>query len=237
MSAVLSPTPTPTAVPPAAPPAAPVPRKSLADLLRELGDIPADRVRLYPYPGTATEADAEWGNGRGGLCELIRGTLVDKPMSVRAEYVGTVLLCLMMNFVGPRRLGMVIGPKAYFRTTAGNLRLPDVSFTRRDRLPNPLPNVGGWCPDLCVEVLSPGNTKSEMADKRAEYFAAGCRLMWLIDPRTRTAEVYTGPDALTRVDAAGALDGRDVIPGFSLPLPELFAQLDDLAALGNPPPA
>lgn len=216
------------ATPPLPVPTPDPPRKTVAELLHELGDIPPYRVRLYPYPGTATEADAVRVNEHEAACELVNGTLVEKAVGMPEDYLGTWLAHLLMTFVIPRRLGMVVTGRPQFRMPRGNLREPDVSFTRRDRLPKPLPQVGGWCPDLCVEVLSPDNTRREMALKRTEFFPAGCRLMWEIDPRTRTVAVYTAPDAVTRLDESGTLDGGDVLSGFTLPLRDLFAALDAL---------
>jgi Uma2 family endonuclease len=215
----------------AAPP--PFPRKSLAELLHELGDIPAHRVRLHPYPGTATEADAVWVCEHETGCELINGTIVENTVGMPEDYLGTLLSRLLLNFVLPRRLGLVVTGRPQFRMGRGNLREPDVSFTRGDRLPSPLPQVGGWCPDLCVEVLSPDNTRREMAMKRVEYFAAGCRLVWEIDPRTKCAVTYVGPEEGSAIDESGTLDGGDVLPGFTLSLRDLFGELDALTA---PPP-
>lgn len=65
-----------------------------------------------------------------------------------------------------------------------------------------------------------------MARKRREYFAAGVLLVWEIDPRTRTAAVYTATDRVTVRAEAQTLDGGDVLPGFTLPLRDLFAELD-----------
>ncbi len=204
-------------------------RKTLAELLHELGDIPASRVRLFPYPGTATEADAVWVNEHERACELVNGTIVEKSAGLPEDFLGSWLTTLLSQSVVPRRLGLVVTGRPQFRMIHGNLRGPDVSFTRRDRLPNPLPQVGGWCPDLCVEVLSPGNTPAEMAMKRAEYFAGDCRLVWEIDPRTRTATVYTTAAESFVVDASGTLDGRDVIPGFTVRVGDLLAELDALS--------
>ena len=67
-----------------------------------------------------------------------------------------------------------------------------------------------------------------MARKRREYFAAGTRLVWEVNPRRRTVTVYTGPRTSTRLTETDTLTGGDVLPGFSLPLAELFA--DPLAA-------
>jgi Uma2 family endonuclease len=79
-------------------------------------------------------------------------------------------------------------------------------------------------PDLAVEVLSEGNTPAEMNRKLGEYFAGGVRLVWLIDPDTQTALAYTSPDKSNFIGADGALDGGDVLPGFGLPLRDLFAE-------------
>ena len=73
------------------------------------------------------------------------------------------------------------------------------------------------------EILSKSNTKKEIARKLGEYFASGTQLAWIVDPRTRTVRVHTSPTESTRLDAeAGVLDGGDVLPGFRLPLADLF---------------
>ncbi len=75
-----------------------------------------------------------------------------------------------------------------------------------------------------MEILSPSNTKGEMALKVREYFLAGVRLVWLVDPRKRTVRVYTAPDQSVRLTEGEALDGGDVLPGLRLPLREVFAR-------------
>ena len=81
-------------------------------------------------------------------------------------------------------------------------------------------------PDLAIEVLSQGNTSAEMARKRQEYFKAGAILVWMIDPKTRTATVYHSPDDGHALNESSVLDGENVLPGFTIPLFELFAELD-----------
>ncbi len=196
----------------------------MADFLHTLGDIPADRVRWHPLPGTATEADAIQLHETRCYCELVDGTLVEKPMSAPEGYLGMLLGYFLNGHVIPRRLGAVIGANAQFRMVEGNLRLPDVSFTRRERVPNPIPQVGGWCPDLCVEIISPSNTVAELVLKRGEYFASGCQLVWEIDPRARTATRYQSADDAGEL--VETLDGGTVLPGFTLPLATLFAEYD-----------
>ena len=79
-------------------------------------------------------------------------------------------------------------------------------------------------PDLAVEILSAGNTAEEMRRKLREYFQVGVRLVWLIDPATRTAETYTSPRRKTVITADQALDGGTVLRGFNLGLKQLFAR-------------
>ena len=203
------------------------PRKTLDDLLQELGDVPPHRVRLHPFPGTATESDALRVTNTEHPCELVNGTLVEKSMGLPEGFLGALILTFLNAFVLPRKLGIVVQADGMFRMSRGNIREPDVSFTRRERLPTPIPQVGGWCPDLCVEILSPDNSETEMATKRNEYFASGCRRVWEIDPRTRTTVVYTSPEVSTTLAATDTLDGGDVLPGFTLSLAELFAAYDD----------
>ena len=75
-------------------------------------------------------------------------------------------------------------------------------------------------------MLSAGNTPGEMARKRQEYFAAGVDVVWQVDPNTRTVEVFTAPDQSTVLHEAQTLTGDPVLPGFTLPLQELFGTLD-----------
>jgi Uma2 family endonuclease len=83
----------------------------------------------------------------------------------------------------------------------------------------PIPDLA---PDLAVEILSRSNTTAEMPRKLAEYFAAGVRLVWYLDPVARNARVFTAPDASQLVTEDQILDGGLVLPGFTLLLREWF---------------
>lgn len=78
-------------------------------------------------------------------------------------------------------------------------------------------------PDLVIEVLSPDASPREVLDKVGEYLSAGAPLVWVIDPKTETAAAYRSLTDVARVPKNGILDGEDVLPGFRLPLAELFA--------------
>ena len=79
-------------------------------------------------------------------------------------------------------------------------------------------------PDLAIDVLSQGNTEAEMQRKLRDYFAAGVRLVWYIDPDTRSAKSYTAEAQCVEVAESQSLSGGDVLPDFELTLSELFAK-------------
>jgi Uma2 family endonuclease len=205
--------------------------ETLADLLEQLGSIAPERVRFRPAPGTATEEDilAIRNSPERRLCELVDGVLVEKAMGLRESYLASVLITILVTFVRPRNLGLVTAPDGTMRLAPGLVRIPDVAFISWDRLPNrrvPTEPIPDLAPDLAVEVLSVGNTPGEMARKRQDYFAAGVHLVWQVEPSTRTVEVFTTLDQSTVLHEDQILEGSTVLPGFTLPLQELFAALD-----------
>jgi Uma2 family endonuclease len=213
--------------------AAPVRQRTLADLLHDLGDIAADRVRLVPAPGTATEADVAAAYARDkSLCELVDGTLVEKSMGMPEARVASVLGHFIEDYLEANNLGMTAGADGMLRLEAGRVRIPDLLFVNWDKLPNrecPRDAIPDLAPDLAVEVLSSSNTPREMERKRREYFAAGTRLVWEVDPVERSVDVYTDPGAFTRLDESQTLDGGPVLPGFTLSIQRWF----DRAARGG----
>lgn len=194
-------------------------------LLRQLG-VPPERVWLQPTPGTATERDVLRAHDQENrLCELIDGTLVEKTMGYRESEIALLIGYHLLSFVRPRDLGIVLGTDGTLRFLQRLVFIPDAAFLSWARLPGgkrpeePIPDL---VPDLAVEVLSKSNTKREMDRKLGVYFEAGVRLVWFVEPKTRTARVFTEPKASRKVEADGLLDGGDVLPGFALPLAELF---------------
>lgn len=201
--------------------------RTAKDLLRDLGDIDPGRVRLDPPPGTATIADLL--KHENDHCELIDGTLVEKAVGNEESFFASSFGRLLNNFVTDGNLGWMTGEAGFYEFTDGQVRGPDLAFVSWDRSPgrrrstDPIPLLS---PDLVVEVLSPGNTRAEMERKRGEYFRAGVRLVWEVDPRARTVRVYDAADRFTDLSAADTLSGDPVLPGFALPLAQLFAELD-----------
>jgi Uma2 family endonuclease len=203
---------------------------TLADLLEELGGISPSRVRYFLRPGTATEQDVlDIEAKENRLFELVDDVLVEKATGFWESVLATAIASALRAFVIPRKLGVVAGADGMVRLFAHLtlIRMPDVVYVSNARLPDgkrrPVPQLA---PDLAVEVLSAGNTVAEMRRKRREYFEAGVRLVWIVDPTTRTVDVYTEIENPVSLRESQSLDGGSVLPGFTLDLRALFAELD-----------
>lgn len=206
--------------------------RSVADLLRDLGDIPPERVRLYPAPGTVTfEQFVEVNEQFPPTCEWVDNTMVEKTVGQHESWLAARIIMAMGGYFDQHNPGMIFGPDGVMRILPKIGRAPDVAVVLWSRLPEgkPLPRnnkVPAIVPDLAVEVLSESNTNREMQRKRREYFQAGTKLVWEIDPATRTARVYTTDDEGVPFDENGVLDGDPVLPGFQLSMKKLFAGTD-----------
>lgn len=215
---------------------------TLGDLLADLGGVSPARVRLKPAPGTATVKDvAKLLDRHERKFELVDGTLVEKIVGQRESFLAIRLAVIISAWnEGAGNVGMILGADGPFHLMKKLVRLPDLSFTKWDKLPGrkvptePVPEVS---PDLAVEVLSEGNTRSEMERKLKEYFLSEVSLVWFIDPAKRTVRVFTSPDDVTELTATDALTGGTVLPGFSVPVARLFADLADAPkAIKKPKP-
>jgi Uma2 family endonuclease len=207
------------------------PFQNVSELLESLGGIPPQRVLLRPTPGTATEKDlVAYVERTGRLCELVDGVLVEKPMGLLESIIASQIAAEIVFHLRLTNLGVVAGEAGPMRMLPGLVRMPDVSFIHWDKLPGrkfPRKPISDLYPDLAVEVLSKSNTKGEIDRKLREYFLAGVSLVWVVDPPRRQVRVYIPTGETTTLDETGVLDGGDVLPGLSIPIAPLFANLPD----------
>jgi Uma2 family endonuclease len=132
----------------------------------------------------------------------------------------------LADFIGELDLGAYGGFEGGFRLASDpdTVRAPHFWFIRKDRIPpEGLPDAF-WpgAPDLAVEVLSPTDRSGDIADRSRDYFAAGVRLVWSLDPRAKAAAAFPAGRMPYFILADGELDGEDVLPGFRLPLRDVF---------------
>jgi Uma2 family endonuclease len=158
--------------------------------------------------------------------ELINGRMiVREPGAYRHGRLAMAIGAALQAHVAPRGLGDVVSAETGFtlRRNPDTVRAPDAAFISNARLPRG--DVSGFAeltPDLVVEVLSPSDMAGEVRAKVADWLSAGARLVWVVDAERGRADVYRADGTSDRVAAGGALDGEDVLPGFTLPLQPLF---------------
>lgn len=154
--------------------------------------------------------------------ELVRGVLVVRePSGYRHGEVTARLTKVLIDYADAHDLGHVLAGDSGFKLASNpdTVRGPDVAFIRRERLPHPSPvGYAGLAPDLVVEVLSPSDRAGEVLSKVADWLNAGTTLVWVVDPERRLVRVYRQDGGQGVVTADSALDGEDVLPGFSCPL-------------------
>jgi Uncharacterized protein conserved in cyanobacteria len=199
---------------------------TLADFLARLGGIPLDRIRFRPAPCTATEQDViDLADRDEGHVELVDQTLIQKPPGFMEAVLSARITSQVGRFVEEQDLGVTTGAGGPMRLRTGSIRIPNVSVVLWERLPGrkiPTEPIPTLAPDLAVEVLSKSNTPGEMARKLREYFDAGCRSVWLVDPPKRTVRVHDGPATSVLLSGDDAVTAESVLPGFRVSVEEIF---------------
>lgn len=158
--------------------------------------------------------------------ELIDGHLVEREMSLKSDAIAATALFFIKLHVRERDLGSVNGAQGSYQIFPDDprkVRIPDVSFTRKERLPEgPGDGHGRVAPDLVVEVVSPNDAAEDLLIKVRDFLAAGVRLAWVFYPDTRAVQVFRDLDSSGFLSGDDALEGGDVLPGFRVPVGEFF---------------
>ena len=173
----------------------------------------------------------------GNKYEVVKGELVMSPAGIEHEEIGVRVIVALANFVREHKLGIICGSSAGYWMKPRNPQLPkkknflspDVSFLAKERLQGlkrPPKKFFDGAPDLVVEVLSPSDTIELLHEKIVEYFDNGTRLLWVINPAEQIVLVYHSPQPDRLLRSSEALDGEQVVPGFTLPVAELFTELE-----------
>lgn len=160
--------------------------------------------------------------------ELIEGVLRERvPMGGRHGVIEVRILVPLSTWAEPRRLGTVFPSDTHsviLRNPDVTL-ISDVAFVRAERLPPEAIGEGfvPVPPDLAVEVVSPSDRPGEVQEKIEQYLAAGVPLVWRVDPHRRTVTVHTPGQPPVTLGEGDTLDGGQVVPGFTLPVADIFA--------------
>ncbi len=131
------------------------------------------------------------------------------------------------NFVEEQELGEVLVEAGVItKRDPDSVRGPDVFFVPKDQyVGHDLTTYLPGAPALAVEVVSEYDKPSDVDDKLNEYLAAGARQVWVVYPDTRRVVIYDANGRYKRLGINDTLEGGDVLPGFSLPLRDLFKEI------------
>lgn len=179
----------------------------------------ADRVLSLEEYQRLPEEDAH-------RTELVRGRVVREPRpGARHGLVTAELILRIGMYARERGLGRVVTETGFLLSVdPPTVRGPDVAFIAADRLPAELDFPGFWtvAPDLAIEVVSPSNAAGDIQAKVLEYLDAGTRMVWVVDPGSRSVATYRSREEIRIRTGDETLEGNDVLPGFRLKVFEIF---------------
>lgn len=168
-------------------------------------------------------------SGMGLRYELVNGELRTMTAAgLRRGMIVAQIGGLLLAFVVSRRLGIVCGAETGFvlHRQPNHLRAPDVAFVSREYLP-PLNRRDGFleaAPDLVVEVVSPGDTWTEVSEKALDWLEHGVRIVWVVDPGTLLVAIWRSPGQVEHKRGDEEVDAEPVLPGFRCLVSDFFAQ-------------
>ena len=160
--------------------------------------------------------------------ELVQGELRQMAPAGEEHSITTMSIgASLYAYVRANNLGRVYAAEAGFKITTDpdTVRAPDVAFVRRERIEASGIAKGyrEGAPDLVVEVISPGDLYTDVDEKVADWLDAGTRMVIIVNPRKRTVKVYRSASDIKLLQEGDTLDGGDVVPGWQMPVKEIFA--------------
>lgn len=162
----------------------------------------------------------------GRCTELVRGRLiVREPPGTYHGRVSMELAWLMQTFARRNNLGDVYGQDTGFKILSDpdTVRAPDVAFIARSRASSiPMRGYAAVAPDLVAEIGSPGDRRGELLARVGDWLDAGVRLVWIIDPVRKEAQVHRHDGSIGIFAVDQAVSGEDVLPGFHFTVAELL---------------
>ena len=165
--------------------------------------------------------------GRGVRGELIRGVLCETmPTGHEHGKIVVRLSAALFSFIEPKGLGTLVASDSgvWLERDPDTVREPDIAFTSAEKIPLDA-QVTGYAevvPDLVVEVASPSDSRREAHDKARMWLSHGVRIVWVVHPETRTVDVHIADHAVSTLGEDEALNGLDIVPGFSCAVSAVF---------------
>ena len=166
-------------------------------------------------------------DSQGVRGELIRGVLYETmPTGRQHGKIMAKLTIHLGSFVEQRRLGSVeVGDVGvWLERDPDTVRAPDIAFFSLEKDP-PEEIAAGYAevvPDLLAEIVSPNDTAREVREKAEMWLGFGVRLVWVVNPDTRTVDVHRRGHPIITLTDQDALDGLDILPGFTCLVRDIF---------------
>ena len=187
----------------------------------------ATKPKAKPATALLTADDLLRLDAQGVRGELIRGELSETmPAGHRHGKIVMNLGAELRNFVKPRKLGTLVASDSgvLLERDPDTVREPDVAFFSAEKIPldADIPGYAESVPDLVVEVASPGDSRTAVNDKALMWLRYGARLVWVVRPDVRQVDVHREGREVAALGENDALDGMDVLPGFSCPVRDVF---------------
>jgi len=158
--------------------------------------------------------------------ELVDGQLVEKTMGIEEQIIDALLTRWLTQFVLDHDLGWTVVEGKFALPNTGNNRIPDLAFVSYSTWPKAKRRPKGalWAvaPDLAIEVISPTDVGKDLIAKIGEYFRAGSKAVWTVWPDAEQVHIYNSRTSVKIYAVGDILEGDPVVPGFRLPLIELF---------------
>ena len=179
-----------------------------------------------------TEAELQALPEAGYRHEVVNGELILSPKDNWFHgRICTRLLFALEGFNRLHRLGAVLDSSTGFWMQNRNCRAPDISFVSKARIESlafsPLAEqFFPGAPDLAVEILSEGNTRSEINARLKDFFESGTQLAWVVHPGQKRVEVCHSPTDRKMIGSGGLLEGEHLLPGFKFAIEDLFKEWD-----------
>ena len=160
------------------------------------------------------------------FCEIVDGRLVQKAMCAETQWLVSIIAGWVGTYIREHRLGRTIDEAKFLLRVSGNHRIPAVAYLSFDRWPSAkrLPRGDYWevAPDLAIDVVGPIDNATYLMAKIADYLRAGCKAVWIVWPDAEQIHVYDSPKSVKIYGITDTLEGDPIVPGFRLPLIELF---------------
>jgi Uma2 family endonuclease len=155
--------------------------------------------------------------------ELIDGEIIEVPSNPYSSAISALIIAAIIAFIKGKDLGYVTGEQGGY-IVAGARLAPDVAYISKKRQKalvregyNPI------APDLAVEVVSPSDDPEVLEAKLKKYAEANV-VVWVVYPERQVVDVHTPGQRIASLGISDMLSGGDVLPGFTLPVREIFPE-------------